>query len=183
VDVRDGVAEQLPWPDGHFDAALASLVLAFMQDPGQGVREMRRVTRQGGTVATCTWDIAGGGRTMLRLWMSAVDAVRPDLQAVGPLLAGSAQGDIARRFRDVGLVEVTEGQLTSHAAYPDFDDFWEPFTLAVGPAARVIAGLTDAERAAVRDECRAQLPQTGPFVLDARAWYAIGKVPHISGAM
>ena len=51
ADVREGVAESLPWQDGDFDVALSSLVVAFMRDADQGVREMVRVTRPGGTVA------------------------------------------------------------------------------------------------------------------------------------
>ena len=45
ADVRVGGAEELPWEDGAFDAALAQLVIAFMSDPDQGIREMARVTR------------------------------------------------------------------------------------------------------------------------------------------
>src|SRR5687768_4468848 len=40
VDVRVGTAEQLPFDDGAFDAALAQLVVHFMADPPVGVREM-----------------------------------------------------------------------------------------------------------------------------------------------
>jgi predicted enzyme related to lactoylglutathione lyase len=36
-----------------------------MKDAGQGVGKMARVTRRGGTVAACMWDIPGGGMTML----------------------------------------------------------------------------------------------------------------------
>src|SRR6478735_10944361 len=36
VDVRLGSAEQLPFPDGEFDAALAQLVVQFMGDPAVG---------------------------------------------------------------------------------------------------------------------------------------------------
>src|SRR4051812_29661174 len=71
ADVRVGAAEELPWPDGAFDATLASLVIAFMQDADRGVREMARVTRPGGTVAACMWDIAGGGMTMLSTFWAA----------------------------------------------------------------------------------------------------------------
>src|SRR5207244_2599732 len=56
ADVEQGAAEQLPWPDGEFDAALSCLVIGFMSDPDRGVREMARVTRPGGTVAACMWD-------------------------------------------------------------------------------------------------------------------------------
>src|SRR5215467_8060387 len=37
ADVRTGVAERLPWPAAHFDAALSCLVIGFLSDPGQGV--------------------------------------------------------------------------------------------------------------------------------------------------
>src|ERR1700729_1094644 len=66
-DVREGVAERLPWPDGEFDATVSSLVIGFMSDPDRGVREMARVTRPGGTVAACMWDTATGGMTMMRI--------------------------------------------------------------------------------------------------------------------
>ncbi len=51
ADVREGMAEALPWPDGYFDVSVSSLVIGFMSDPDLGAREMARVTRPGGTVA------------------------------------------------------------------------------------------------------------------------------------
>src|SRR5205085_12705555 len=43
VDVREGGAEDLPWPDDSFDVALAKLVNAFMSEDTAGIREMTRV--------------------------------------------------------------------------------------------------------------------------------------------
>ena len=60
VDVHHAPAEQVPFEDDEFDAALAQLVVHFMSDPVRGVREMARVTRSGGVVAACVWDHAGG---------------------------------------------------------------------------------------------------------------------------
>src|SRR5438034_40137 len=62
ADVREGVAESLPWDDGTFDAAMCSLVVAWMSDADQGIGEMARVTKPGGTVAAAMWDLAGGTR-------------------------------------------------------------------------------------------------------------------------
>jgi ubiquinone/menaquinone biosynthesis C-methylase UbiE len=174
ADVRDGAAEELPWADGEFDAALASLVLGFMRDPDQGVREMARVTRPGGTVAACMWDIHGGGMTMLATFWSAVREIVPD--ATGERrMAGTSEGDIADRFRRAGLQDVVDGALSARADYAGFDDFWEPFTFAVGPAGQYLRSLSDEQEASVRETCRAELPD-GPFTLDARAWYARGTV-------
>jgi len=60
VDVRVAAAEELPFADDQFDAALAQLVVHFMTDPVRGLAEMARVTRDSGVVAACVWDRAGG---------------------------------------------------------------------------------------------------------------------------
>lgn len=174
ADVREGVAEDLPWHDDSFDATLSSLVIAFMSDADEGIREMARVTRPGGTVAACMWDHAGGGMTMLRIFWAA--ARRLDPQVAGERSrAGVTEGDIAERFRRAGLADVREGTLEAHAEYTGFDDFWEPFTFAVGPSGQHLASLPPDRQALLRDLCRDAVPD-GPFSLSAHAWYAVGTV-------
>jgi SAM-dependent methyltransferase len=174
ADVREGVAEHLPWPDGRFDAALSALVVAFMTDPDAGIREMARVTRPGGAVAACMWDIAGGGMTMLQVFWSAAHAVDPSVQGESRL-PGTTEGDLAERFRAAGLHDVTAGALSAYADYRDFDDFWEPFTFAVGPSGQYLRSLKPDKQAAIREICRRALPDGG-FRLEARAWTARGTV-------
>lgn len=175
ADVRVGVAERLPWPDGRFDATLAALVIGFMSDPDRGVREMARVTRPGGTVAACMWDTAADGMTMLDIFWTAVREQEPDVVGESAL-AGTADGDIAERFRRAGMTDVASGALVAGAAYTGFDDFWEPFTFGVGPAGQYLQSLPGERRTRVRESCRAALP-SGAFTLGARAWYARATVP------
>jgi SAM-dependent methyltransferase len=175
ADVREGVAEQLPWTDDAFDAALSCLVIGFMSDPDRGTREMVRVTRAGGAVAACMWDTASGGMTMLRMFWGAVRQLQPDGDGE-QRLAGTVEGDIVARLERAGLADVVGSSLLASADYAGFDDFWEPFTFAVGPAGRYLASLPAIQRARVRDACRAQVPD-GPFSLNARAWCACGTVP------
>lgn len=176
ADVREGVAEELPWDDASFDATLSCLVVAFMKDPDRGVREMVRVTRPGGTVAACMWDIAQGGMTMLRTFWQAVRTVDPDA-AGEQVRAGVSPGDLADRFRRAGLEDVADGELEASVDYTGFDDFWEPFTYAVGPAGAHLASLPADQQERVREACRAALPGDGPFTLTARAWFARGRAP------
>ena len=175
ADVRDGVAEDLPWADGEFDVTLSSLVIGFMRDPQQGVREMMRITRPGGVVAACMWDMAGGGMTMLRIFWAAARRVYPDARGEWRM-PGTVAGDLARRFELAGLKDVSGSALAAHADYVGFDDFWEPFTFAVGPAGQYLRSLPEDRRADIREECRTVLPG-GPFTLEARAWCACGVVP------
>ena len=71
VDVRRSAAEQLPFDDREFDAALAQLVVHFMADPVAGLREMARVTRERGVVAACVWDHGGGQGPLSTFWEAA----------------------------------------------------------------------------------------------------------------
>jgi ubiquinone/menaquinone biosynthesis C-methylase UbiE len=175
ADVREGVAERLPWPDGRFDAALSSLVIAFMRDPDQGIGEMVRVTRPGGTVAACMWDIAGGGMTMLRIFWNAARQIDPGVDGERRR-AGTSEGDLVTRFQRAGLQDVLGKTLEARADYAGFDDYWQPFEFAVGPAGEYLASLAAHRRAQVRELCRGELPD-GPFSLEATAWCAVGIVP------
>jgi SAM-dependent methyltransferase len=48
VEVGDGTAEHLPFPEGAFDTVVASLVLCTVPDPARALAEARRVLRPGG---------------------------------------------------------------------------------------------------------------------------------------
>ncbi|NDZ97090.1 class I SAM-dependent methyltransferase [Streptomyces sp. SID6673] len=175
ADVRQGTAEALPWPDDDFDATFSCLVVGFMTDADQGLREMSRVTRPGGVVAACMWDLDEGGMTMLETFWAGARELDPAV--VGERLrVGVGRGDIATRLRRIGLRDVVDGALIAHADYTDFDDFWQPFTFGVGPAGAHLAALPTDQQERVRDLCRPRLPD-GPFTLSARAWFACGTVP------
>jgi SAM-dependent methyltransferase len=175
VDVREGAAESLPFPDDAFDAALAQLVVHFMTDPVQGVAEMARVTAPGGRVAACVWDHGGGRGPLSPLTRSASRVV--DAPGEGHL-PGATAGDLARIFRAAGLGSVVETALEVTLRHETFEEWWEPYTLGVGPAGDFVRGLSDAQRDAVRAACLADLGP-GPIDITAWAWAATGRVlPH-----
>lgn len=171
VDVREAPAEELPFADASFDAALAQLVVHFMADPDAGVGEMARVTRPGGTVAACVWD-HGGDRGPLTAFWRAATAVDPTAVTEANR-TGSHQGDLGALLRRAGLREVDESELTVNRSFLTFEQWWEPFTLGVGPAGDHVRSLDEHGLAALREECRATLPPA-PFTLEAVAWAARG---------
>jgi trans-aconitate methyltransferase len=172
ADIRQAAAEQLPFPDGTFGVTLAQLVVHFMADPVQGLREMRRVTRPGGTVAACVWDHAGDRGPLAAFW-SAVRELDPANPGESDL-TGVREGQLASVFTQAGLGSTQVATLTVRVCYASFDEWWQPFTLGVGPAGAYVTALAPDRRAALREQCRRLLP-TGTIAITAVAWAASGR--------
>jgi SAM-dependent methyltransferase len=172
VDARLSSAEDLPYPDDTFDATIAQLVVHFMTDPLAGLAEMARVTRRGGVVAACVWDFAGERAPISAFWRAARELDSQAKDESG--LPGAREGHLSRLFEAAGLRRIEEAQLSVSVDHPSFDDWWEPFTLGVGPAGAFARALGETELSALRERCRHLLPE-GPFTLTAVAWAARGR--------
>jgi SAM-dependent methyltransferase len=173
VEVQRASAESLPFGDGAFDAALAQLVVHFMADPVAGLREMARVTRPAGVVAACVWDHAGERTPVSTFWRAAreLDPGAPDESG----LAGAREGHLAELLAAAGLTSVQETTVEASAEFSSFEDWWEPFTLGVGPAGAYARTLDEPARARLRERCR-RLLSPPPFTVSASAWTARGLV-------
>ncbi len=170
ADVREASAEALPFADDTFDAALAQLVVHFMQDPLVGLREMARVTRPGGVVAACVWDHAGGTGPLSTFWETAR---RLDPDGVGERSSWDADR-LAGLFREVGLHDVSHDLLTVSVGFDGFDDWWAPYTENVGPVGVYVEGLEPERREALESALREELG-SGGFELTVGAWSAVGR--------
>jgi SAM-dependent methyltransferase len=171
VDVQRATAEHLPFEDDAFDASLAQLVVHFMTDPVSGLREMKRVTSPGGIVAACVWDHAGE-RSPLSVFWQAARELDPEARDESGL-AGAREGHLGELFADAGLASVEETSLEATAEYARFEDWWEPFTLGIGPAGGYAQTRDEESRERLRARCEELLP-AAPFTLSTWAWAARG---------
>jgi SAM-dependent methyltransferase len=171
VDVQLTSAEDVPFGDDEFDAALAQLVVHFMADPVAGLAEMRRVTRPDGVVAASVWDV-GGGRAPISPYWKAARELDPNLTGESDR-AGAREGHLAALFEAAGLREVEQAELSATTEYETFDEWWYPYTLGVGPAGAHAQSLGPDELAEVRERCRRLLPEP-PFAFTAYAWAVRG---------
>jgi SAM-dependent methyltransferase len=171
VDARQGSAEQAPFGDDEFDVVLAQLVIHFLKEPVAGVSEMRRVTRPGGVVAACVWD-HGGHEGPLRKFWEAARQIDPKVDDESRL-PGVRQGQLGDYFRQAGLEQIHETSLTLAVEHRSFEEWWEPFTLGVGPAGTFVASLEPTYRARLREQCRKMVSEF-PFTVRGKAWAARG---------
>jgi len=171
VDVRRGTAEDLPYGTAAFDAALAQLVVHFMADPVVGIRQMARVTRRGGVIAACVWD---GPTGALAPFWGAVHVIDPEVEDEA-LLSGACMGHLTDLFEAAGLRDVEEDSIAVDFVHPTFEEWWEPYTLGVGPAGDYVQRLDEDGRAQLESVARERLG-SGPFTVSATAWAARGTV-------
>ena len=183
VEVLVARAEALPFADRAFDVVLSQLVVNFMGDAEAGVREMARVTRPGGVVASCVWDYAGE-MPLLRAFWDAAREVDPEPAALadeGAVMRWGREGELAELWRAAGLHDVHSRPLMARASYADFEDLWAPLPTGVAPAGAFCKSLDDDRRAALHDAYRRRLGVgDGPFELTARAWAVAGIAPYVT---
>ena len=112
----------------------------------------------------------GSGKTLAAfLW--ALDRAEPgagvQVLYVSPLKA--LNYDVERNLR--GPLAGIGSELSVAVHYAAFEDWWEPYTLGVGPAGAYLAGLEPDERDSVRERCREAFP-AGDVTVHAVAWTA-----------
>lgn len=174
ADVRTAPAEELPWPAGSFDAVLSQLVVSFLRAADAAVREMRRVVRTGGTVASATWDYAGEMQ-MLRTFWDAALAIDPAAPDEARVMDYSDPESLRGLWLRAGLRDIETAPLVVKADYADFDDYWQPFLTGTGPGGAYCVSLDARHRAALREQCLSRLgAPNGSFTLTARAWAVRG---------
>lgn len=178
-----GSAQDLPVADASFDVVAAGLVLNFTPDPAAALQEMKRCVRpraQGrthGTLGCYVWDYAEGMR-MIRVFFDAAIALDPAAKAAdeGRRFELCNPTALTELFNSAGLQEVKTTALEFSMQFRDFDDYWEPFKGAVGPAPVYLASLPPEKQKALEEEVGKRLPinSDGAIQLAARAWAVKG---------
>jgi ubiquinone/menaquinone biosynthesis C-methylase UbiE len=172
-----GDAMALPFDDGSFDAAVMALVIFFVPEPAQGVAEMKRVVKPGGTVCAYVWDILEPGGFPM-------GPMQEELRALGrkPMLpprADASRMDTLRAlWADAGLTDIATREITVARTFEDFEDFWGTVQIAVSMA-QAIREMNPDEKAQFKERLRARLPAdaAGRITYASRANAVTGRVP------
>lgn len=174
---QTGSAQDLPFANGSFDAALMALVISFVPDPAKAAREMARVVRPGGTVATYMWDIPGGGLPLEPIHVAmrsmGVDVPNPSGYAA------STKDSMRTFWQQAGLQAIELRTIRFEVAYSGFDDFWDSNSVPIGPAGQAIHRLPPERQQQLKAELRKQLPEgpDGRIIYEACANAVKGRVP------
>jgi SAM-dependent methyltransferase len=111
VRVADAFADELPFEDGSFDAAVAALVLCSVPSQAAALAELRRVVRPGGELRFYEHVLARSARlsTLQRVAAPATERLaggcRPDHDTAGAIEAAGFRIERCRRFVQRSVVD------------------------------------------------------------------------------
>ena len=135
-------------PDASFDAAISSLALDLIPDTEAVGREMRRVTRSGGAVASAVHDFRGAFSPMFivcdiaSVLDSRARSMRDEMLA-HPLVWPQGQ---TKLWQAAGLEDVREVPLVVPFDYSSFADYWATFESGQGRVGSYVMSLPEEQR-------------------------------------
>ncbi len=145
-------AEQLDFPDRHFDRILCRFGFMLFQDPLQGLKEMYRVLKNGGCFAIAVWGEAESLTTFR--WHHEAFRGRIEENLLPPLAKVASLGKpetVDALLTAAGFSDFRVEKKTLHYRFASFDQYWETVE-----ASQVLKTQFDAlpedQRDSIRDE-------------------------------
>lgn len=153
VSFREASAEQLPFPDGSFDAVTCAFGVGHFPEPERVLTEFARVLAPGGVAALAWWDGFARNRingifheTILELGISAPGAV-----PAGPPMDRFSDGACFEELLcSAGLEDVRIGAVSFEHRMRDVDELWSMAMGSFARASSLIAAQTEADQRGIR---------------------------------
>jgi ubiquinone/menaquinone biosynthesis C-methylase UbiE len=173
LDLLHGDAEEIPFADGSFDAAVSVFGSMFAPDHPRAAAELARVVRPGGTIALASWTPDGFIGAMFR---TVAAHVPPPAGLASPMLWGTEE-HLARIFGED--VSWRHRERTFTFRFTSAEAFVETFAAYYGPTLKALEAAGVA-RAALANDLRDlalswnRLDGTGPIAVPATYLESVG---------
>lgn len=170
----------LPFPDNTFDAISCRFGFMFFPDMELAAKEMARVLKPGGRVATSVW--SGPDKNF---WVTAIGATinrnmeLPPPPPGAPGMFRCAESGLVRDlFSRAGLKNTGETEIAGKLNAGTADHYWNVMTEVAAPFVAALSKADDAMRAKIKREVFEQLQQRfpdGQVNIDASALVVYGE--------
>jgi ubiquinone/menaquinone biosynthesis C-methylase UbiE len=135
---------ELPFPDNSFDSISCRFGFMFFPDMLMAAKEMVRVMKPGGRIATAVWNVPEKN-----FWATAIlSVINKNMQLIPPppgapgLFRCAESGLIADLFKQSGLKNITEKEVSGKLNTGTTNAYWNFMTEVVAP---VVAALSSAD--------------------------------------
>jgi SAM-dependent methyltransferase len=175
ISFRIENAQGLSFDNASFDAVICGLGIMFFPDPPCAVAEFYRVLRAGGYAAISANPDAA--RTLVLRVLVAIDrhAHSQNLRS-GPVTFKGQEPRLRALFETAGFRDVETAAETRTIPFPSFAAYFAAIEQGAGIAGQEYLAQTPAVRAAVREDIRQGLNDTGgPVQVEVDITYASGR--------
>jgi len=164
VEILACDAGDMPFEDNTFNGVSCRFGFMFFPDMLLAATEMARLLKPGGRVATTVW-----GASVKNLWATAcmsiinknMDIPAPPLDAPG-LFRCAQSGIVMDLFKEAGLNNVTEAEVTTKLVCDTIETYWGFITEVVAPVSAALGKADDALKAKIKQEVFELLIQKYP---------------------
>lgn len=166
VEFMPADAENLPFPDGSFDAVLSTFGVMFTPDQDRAAREMARVCKRGGKIALANWTPEG---FIGQLFKTLGQHLPPPAGVKSPALWGT-RARLDELFGSSGRIEASERMFAFRYRSPEH--WLDVFRSWYGPVHKAFQALPEDRRGALESDLlalvgRLNRAKDGTMVVDA----------------
>lgn len=170
---------ELPFGDNTFDAISCRFGFMFFPDMPMAAREMVRVLKPGGRLATTVWNVPEKN-----FWVTAIGGTinrnmqlaPPDPEAPG-MFRCAKSGLIQNLFHQAGLNNTSEKEVSSKMKCHSADVYWNMMTEVAAPFVAALSNADDMMKKKIKDEVYRMVNQRfpdGDVIIDASALVIYG---------
>jgi len=171
---------ELPFPDNSFDSVSCRFGFMFFPDMLQAAKEMTRVLKPGGRVATAVWNVPEKN-----FWASAIlNVINKNMQLIPPppgapgLFRCAERGLITDLFNKAGLRHISENEVGGKLNIGSKEAYWSFMTEVVAPVVAALSNADDAMKAKIKSEVFESINQRfpdGKLAIDSNALVIYGE--------
>ncbi|MBS1688645.1 MAG: class I SAM-dependent methyltransferase [Bacteroidetes bacterium] len=154
VDFIPGDVCALPFEDNTFDAVSCRFGFMFFPDMLLAAKEMMRVLKPGGHIATSVW-----GAPEKNFWITAImGAINRNMNLPAPppgapgIFRCAKDGFIADLFAQAGLKNISEKEITGMLDCQTTDAYWNYMTDIAAPVVAALSQADDNTKDKIRNE-------------------------------
>lgn len=164
VELKEADANALPFADGGFDGVSCRLGYMFFPDMQQAAREMARVLKPGGRIATVVW--AGPEQNFWITCMGQGIARHIPVPPTEPDAPGmfrcARPGIVSDLFTAAGLKQVSERDVPAVLPVDGPGQYWDMMTEVAAPFVSALSGADAATVARVKADVLAAMEERYP---------------------
>lgn len=171
---------ELPFPDNTFDAISCRFGFMFFPDMLLAAKEMVRVLKPGGKIATAVWNVPEKN-----FWVTAtMGTINRNMELPAPppgspgIFRCAKDGFIADLFQQAGLKNISQTEVAGKLNCKTVDAYWGMQTEVAAPIVAALANASDAMKEKIKTETYATVNEKFPdgnIVIDSSALVIYGE--------